>query len=167
MNVYTAPQAIPHDAPRPWIFLAGSIEQDKAEPWQAQVIEAYKDQPGTLINPRRAEWDASWTFDNPKFQEQVHWELDHLDAADAILMYFDPKTKSPITLLELGLYVNTGKVFVSCTPEFWRYGNVQIVCERANVFVHETLPELIAVTGLAAAKFSTTATVNPQVMAAQ
>ena len=145
MNVYTSPAHIPHDAPRPWIFLAGSIEQDTAENWQAHVAEAFQDVTCTLINPRREKWDSSWTFDNPKFQEQVNWELDHLDAADMVLMHFDPTTKSPITLLELGLYAKSGKLFVSCTPAFWRYGNVEIVCSRNNVVVHESLDELIAV----------------------
>jgi hypothetical protein len=45
-------------------------------------------------------------------------------------MYFSPETKSPISLLELGLYANSGKLVVYCPEGFWRKGNVDIVCEK-------------------------------------
>ena len=144
MNLYTSPSLVPLDSPRPWIFLAGSIEQDTAADWQTEVVKAFADVPCTLINPRRAEWDPTWTHDNPQFKAQVNWELDYLDIVDMTLMYFDPQTKSPITLLELGLYARTGKLYVSCTPEFWRFGNVEIVCQRNGMHVHSSLQELIA-----------------------
>lgn len=40
---------------------------------------------------------------NPQFRQQVEWELNALSVADLIVFYFDPATRSPITLLELGL----------------------------------------------------------------
>src|ERR1035437_6205106 len=85
------------------VFLAGSIEQGKAEDWQKRVIKELADQPIIFLNPRREEWDASWKQEitNPKFKEQVTWELDGLEIADVIIIYFDPTTKSPISLLEL------------------------------------------------------------------
>ncbi len=60
-------------------------------------------------------------------------ELDALDAADIIFMYFSPNTKSPISLLELGLYANTKKMLVCCPDGFWRKGNVEVVCERFDI----------------------------------
>lgn len=127
------------------IFLAGSIEMDKAENWQNKIITYFDDDEITFFNPRRDYWDASWKqeISNPKFKEQVSWELDALDQADVIVMYFDPATKSPISLLELGLFANSKKLVVCCPEGFWRKGNVDIVCERYMVEQAPTLEILI------------------------
>lgn len=121
--------------PRPWVFLAGSIEMGAAEDWQTRITEALKDEEGTILNPRRADWDSSWRQhpDNPQFREQVEWELQALEAADIIYMHFDPATKSPISLLELGLHAKYRRLIVYCPETFWRYGNVALVCEHHRV----------------------------------
>ncbi len=56
-------------------------------------------------------------------------------------MYFDPNTKSPISLLELGLYAASDKLTVCCPEGFWRKGNVDIVCERYGVEQVDTIEE--------------------------
>ena len=136
MKLITAPNTIIVDK-NPSVFLAGSIEVGVAERWQDIVINALSDEDITLLNPRRASWDASWKQDieNPVFKEQVSWELDALEKASMIIMYFDKNTKSPITLLELGLYAQSGKLLVCCPDGFWRKGNVDIVCERYKIEV--------------------------------
>jgi hypothetical protein len=48
-------------------------------------------------------------------------------------MYFSPETKSPISLLELGLHAESSRMVVCCPPGFWRKGNVDIVCTRYNI----------------------------------
>jgi hypothetical protein len=58
-------------------------------------------------------------------------------------MYFVPSTKSPITLLELGLLARSNKLVVCCPEEFWRRGNVEVVCARYGVPLVAELPELI------------------------
>jgi hypothetical protein len=134
----------------PSVFLAGSIEMGVAEDWQARVSAALAELDVLVLNPRRANWDASWEqkIDNPPFREQVEWELDALDAADIVLMYFSPETKSPITLLELGVHAaaNPQKLLVCCPEGFWRKGNVDIVCNRYGARQVPTLEELIAAT---------------------
>lgn len=127
--------------PRPWVFLAGSIEMGAAVDWQAQITELLAPYKGTILNPRRDAWDSSWVQDisNPQFKQQVDWELDALLACNHALMYFDPATKSPITLLELGLNARSGKLLVACPPGFWRRGNVQIVCQRLDIPLFEDL----------------------------
>jgi hypothetical protein len=132
--------------PRPWIFLAGSIDGNTAERWQSRVVATLAHQPGTILNPRRDDWDASWKEDigNPQFRAQVDWELHAQEAADRILMYFVPGTRAPITLLELGLFARTGKLVVCCPPGFWKKGNVDVVCEMLHVAQVESLDELIA-----------------------
>lgn len=73
------------------------------------------------------------TIDDPKFFEQVSWELDALERADHIFMYLPPQTKSPISLLELGLFADSGKMIVCCPNGFWRKGNVEVVCDRYDI----------------------------------
>jgi len=116
-------------------FLAGSIEQDKAELWQDYIIQKLDNGIITILNPRRKSWDSSWKEDisNPIFYEQVSWELEAQEKAAFIAMYFDPKTKSPISLLELGLFANSGKLVVCCPPGFWKKGNVDVVCQRYHI----------------------------------
>ena len=127
------------------VFLAGSIEMGLAENWQTRVIRALENRDNIIVfNPRRNDWDSSWeqSQDNPRFSEQVSWELKHLEIADVILVYFDPKTKSPISLLELGLF--SRKAIVCCPHGFWRKGNVDIVCMRYHIPMFNTIDELIA-----------------------
>lgn len=127
------------------IFLAGSIEQGKALKWQEKVVEVLSETNVTLLNPRRETWDGSWdeNKDNAEFRTQVEWELDALARANYIVMYFDPDTKSPISLLELGLYADSGKLLVVCPEHFWRKGNVDIVCEKYHIPQFGSLDELI------------------------
>ncbi len=135
--------------PRPWVFLAGSIEQGRAAFWQDQVIAGLGALGGTMLNPRRPDWDASWrqSIDEPRFREQVEWELSGLEQADIIAVYFDPATRAPITLMELGLFARSGKAIVACPEGYWRKGNVDITCARYGVESVGTLDALIAALG--------------------
>jgi len=127
------------------VFLAGSIEMGKAENWQEKITRLLADKDIVILNPRRDDWDSSWkqTKDDPQFSEQVKWELDAQEKCSAIAMNFDPSTKSPITLLELGLAANSKKLIVHCPEGFWRKGNVDIVCERYGVQTVNTIDELV------------------------
>lgn len=99
-----------------------------------------------LLNPRRADWNRAWkpVAEEPEFRRQVEWELDALQRADVILMYFAPGSQSPITLLELGLHADSGKVMLACPDGFWRKGNVDIVARRHRIRAYESLDALIA-----------------------
>lgn len=127
------------------IFLAGSIEMGVAEKWQEKVIAALSDKPIRFLNPRRTDWDSSWSQDihNEQFVEQVTWELNSLEMAQIVIMYFDPNTKSPISLLELGLHAKEQKLVVLCPDGFWRKGNVDVVCEFYGINQVDTFDELI------------------------
>jgi len=124
------------------IFLAGSIEQGKAVDWQKEVTEKVDCYVQYIFNPRRDKWDASLeqSIQNKVFNEQVSWEMTALDICDIIFMYFDPATKSPISLLELGLYATSGKLIVCCPEGFWRKGNVEMVCDRYGIPLYTILP---------------------------
>ncbi len=116
------------------VFLAGSIEMDTAEKWQEQICKKLSNLDLIILNPRRDNWDSTITQTaiSPQLNVQVNWELTALENADLILMYFDPHTKSAITLLELGLF-HQKPILVCCPDGFWRQGNVEIVCQKYGV----------------------------------
>jgi len=140
----TAPHFVSENSETPWLFLCGSIGMGKAEPWQSQVVKALKDCRGTILNPRRPDWDSSWeqSISNKQFYEQVTWELTMLERSHLTLVYFDPNTRSPITLLELGLF-GKHNCIVCCPEGYFRKGNVDIVCERYRIRQSESLDELL------------------------
>ena len=143
MNVIEAPNKL--EFTNNSIFLAGTIDNGDSFDWQSEVIKSLNGFDITILNPRRKDWDSSWkqTFDDPQFNEQVNWELDALDKADFILMYFAPESKSPISLLELGLYANSNKLIVCCPDGFYRKGNVEIVCKRYGISLFNSLELMI------------------------
>lgn len=143
--IYTPPTVVEeHDYINHMVFLAGSIEMDKAANWQVELAAELEKLPDlTILNPRRSVWDNSWEqkADNPVFRGQVDWELDGIESSDTIIFYFDPNTKSPITLLELGMVsqmIRLEKRVIICCPEgFYRKGNVDIVVDRAKKAIKE------------------------------
>lgn len=146
-SIFRAPEDVTlRDRKYKSIFLAGSIEMGKAIDWQTKCeIELSEQGEYHTFNPRRLSWDSSWkqSIDNPKFKEQVEWEMFCLEISDIIIMFFDKSTMSPISLLELGMHASSGKVHVVCEEGFWRKGNVDIVCKRYNIPQYNTLDELI------------------------
>jgi hypothetical protein len=138
------PAPLQLDWPHARVFLAGSIEMGAAVDWQATVTRSFADLNVLVCNPRREAWDASWpqSIDFAPFREQVEWELEALERAHLILFYFAPNTKSPITLLELGLHAKR-KAIVCCPEGYWRKGNVDVVCRRYGIEQSATLETLI------------------------
>lgn len=134
---------------QPMIFLGGSIEMGKAKDWQQELGDFLAQTFPNLVvaNPRRKDWDSSWeqSITNPLFCEQVNWELNHLERSNYIVFYFDKDTYSPVTLMELGKmleHTDSKTIFVCCPTGFWRKGNVDIMCQRKNVAVFDTMEEL-------------------------
>lgn len=132
------------------VFLAGSIEMGKAVDWQIEIENKLKEQLSgdivvTLYNPRRDDWDSSWvqTIENKEFCGQVEWELDALEKADKIVVYIDPKTESPITLMEIGIHAKSGKMVVCCPEGFYKKGNVDITCKKYNIPMVDDIDGLI------------------------
>lgn len=150
MKHYKAPQNTPLLEPGDIaIFLAGSIDMGSAEEWQTKMANDLVDFDNLIIyNPRRDDWDSTWVQDptpGTKFYEQVSWELDHIDSADLVVVYFADDSKSPITLLELGLILaNWDKdVVIYCSPKFYRYGNVKMVADRYHAPIYDTYGSLL------------------------
>lgn len=122
------------------IFIAGTIDMGNSPDWQKDVIE-YLDCPEVqLANPRRVIGPQ-----NPEEIEfQILWELNQIKKADAVFMNFVPGSKSPITLLELGICLMKPELIlvVVCPPTYSRYQNVKLTVEefkRSNVRFAESV----------------------------
>jgi hypothetical protein len=145
MPIYKAPQNIENrETSLKDVFLAGSIEMDKAIDWQTKCEMGLTDN-FNVFNPRRESWDSSWKQEigNLNFKEQVNWELDALEQADHIIMFFDGNTKSPISLLEFGLHAKSIKLLVVCENHFWRKGNIDVICEKYNIQQFQNLNQVL------------------------
>lgn len=141
--IIKAPNPIPAANWRKRVFLAGAIDMGKAVNWQHSAQNVL-DAPDVLImNPRRDDWDSSWTqeMSDPQFFEQVNWELDCLDNSDIVLVVFTETSKAPITFMEFGL--NIDKAIVCVEPGFYRKGNIDIVCDRYSVPKFEDLQDAL------------------------
>ena len=113
------------------VFLAGTIDNGNSFNWQEDIINRCQDLDVTFYNPRRKQWT-----DNPlqsQLEYQIKWEQEHLDNSDIIIMCLLDDSKSPISLLELGLYAQSGRLIVFCNPEFYRYTNVKLTCQKYNI----------------------------------
>ena len=144
MKEFKPPQQIESNGLKS-IFLAGTIDMGDSEDWQKFITEQLYNCNINIFNPRRAAWDSTWeqSFENPSFYQQVNWELSALEKADIILLYLAEGSKSPISLLEMGLHAKEGKLVVYCPDDFYRSGNVQIVCDRYNIPLYKDLSKLI------------------------
>lgn len=123
------------------IFLAGTIDNGDSADWQHALAERFGTMQGRYIlyNPRRSDWKGT----PDEFEFQVRWELDHLEKADIIIMNILGTSKSPVTLLEMGIHIRSGKLLVACEPDYYRYGNVRITCEKYGVPLYDSLDRLM------------------------
>jgi hypothetical protein len=146
LSVLTAPSALPEGRSSPKVYLGGSIDLGAAPNWQADVIAALEGEDVIVLNPRRPDWNPDWAPEasEPHFRQQVEWELAALEGADVIILHLAAETKSPISLLELGLHASSGKLLVHCAEGYWRKGNVDITADRYGVERVDTIGELIA-----------------------
>ena len=140
-----SPNFIPNQSEKTTIYLGGTIDMGNSEEWQAKVTNELKNERVILLNPRRDDWNTAWkpVKEEPEFRKQVEWELNALEQANYIIMYFGKDSKSPISLLEMGLYARTGKLFIVCPEGFWRKGNVDITAEKYGVKQFETINDVI------------------------
>ena len=128
------------------VFLAGTIDNGNSLNWQDKtIIELINLGVKNLevFNPRREHWNPNPTKE--EMEKQIKWEQEHLDKADVIAMVLLDDSKSPISLLELGLYAKSNKLIVFCTPNFYRWDNVRLTCKKYHIeLVQDIHPTIIA-----------------------
>jgi hypothetical protein len=93
--------------------------------WQAEFIKHIDSDAVKIYNPRRRQGEAPKTDEELDFQ--IKWELQQIRKSDAVFMNFLPVSKSPITLLEIGLclMMEDKMMVVVCPHEYSRAANVR------------------------------------------
>jgi hypothetical protein len=141
MKIYKSPKKYPKNGIK--IFLGGSIEMGACDDWQEELTSELSSLDISILNPRRDDFDITQeqSIHNPYFKKQVEWELQALEDSDVIVMYLDPATKAPISMMELGLFKDK-RILVCCPEGFWRKGNIEIVCARYDLTLFHTKQKL-------------------------
>ena len=145
MILYKAPEPPVFDD-RPSVFLAGTIDNGESENWQQKFEFELIDLDVIVLNPRREVWAPQelQSIQNKTFKQQVEWELNGLEKCIVIVMCFLANSKSPITLLELGLAAASRKLIVCCEDKFWRKGNIEIVCDKFDIPLHNNMDSTLS-----------------------
>lgn len=108
----------------PKIFLAGSIDCDNDEHWRKEVTDYIKTvwfeninnkHSITIYSPRR---DEEWTPDLEI--EQATWDISMMNIADYIILHLTGDSVAPVSLLELGLFSASSKLFLSIDDTYVR-----------------------------------------------
>jgi hypothetical protein len=116
---------------RPTIFLAGTTTPTAGGDWRETLIKRLAKYPVTFLDPTRKDWDSTWRedFSDARWASQISWELEWQNDADIVVVFFHEMTVAPVSLLELGLSVRSGKVIACAMPGYSKRGNVQAVCD--------------------------------------
>ncbi|KAF4982763.1 hypothetical protein FZEAL_1664 [Fusarium zealandicum] len=136
----------PEDQKNTSIFLAGPTTNTGGPDWREAFTQALDEYPVTILNPKRDDWDSTWREDlsDKRWEQQVWWELDMQEGADIVVFFFHGKTDAPVTLLELGLGVRSGRAIVCALDGYSKRGNVEAVCQRYRAKFTRTEEELKA-----------------------
>ncbi len=120
------------------VYIAGAIDMGDAENWQHEVILQFAHEESIiLLNPRREK------FTDAMEQAQIKWELEAMENADLILMWFPEKSEAPISFLEMGLYLRSGKLVLGVEKGFYRQKNIELTAYRYNTSVYYSLDALV------------------------
>ncbi|GAA3594258.1 nucleoside 2-deoxyribosyltransferase domain-containing protein [Flavivirga amylovorans] len=134
--IYTSSITLPiKEKHKNYIFLAGSIDLNLPSNWRKEVIDiigakAHFLDP-TIINHNE--------LNDSQMKNHIHWELDALHLADKVFLNFLPSSKSPISLIELGMYIKTSKLVVVCPNEFYQSRYIKTLCNKYKVSVFNSL----------------------------
>ncbi len=136
------------------LFLGGAIAMGKAPLWQNDFVQMMSGVEGCVFNPRRKDYD----FNDPTLpRKQIQWEHDHWMIATHRLFWFAKESICPITLLELGRWMQIDQgsdetigtqldhLFVGMDPEYEKRVDVEIQLElehRQDVTIVYTLADL-------------------------
>lgn len=129
VKVVNSPERVEHVTNKS-IFLAGTTTKTGEPDWRETLIDALAEHVVTIFNPDRSDWDSTWKedFSDPRWVEQVQWELDMQEAADIVVVFLHGISAAPISLMELGLCARSGKAIVCAAEGYCKKGNVEAVC---------------------------------------
>lgn len=140
--VFTSNDRLPtKENGKSYIFLAGSIENKLSGNWRKYVVDKL-DNKNIFFDPTNKKHDH---LNVKEMRVHIEWELDSLSMSDKIILNFLPNALSPISLVELGLYVASKKLLVICPKEFYKSRYVYTLCEKYNTPIFFNLKEGIKI----------------------
>ena len=128
------------------VFFSSTAEINSFLPWQNLILKELIDEEIVCFNPFRNAWDLAWEEVDDyedKYKNQVLWELQALDQANLIVMYFCSNVKAPVSLLEFGLQAKSGKLLICCAKDFWRKKFIDVVCKQYGISQACSLEEVV------------------------
>ncbi|MFZ2205395.1 MAG: nucleoside 2-deoxyribosyltransferase domain-containing protein [Minisyncoccia bacterium] len=137
MNYIEAPDEYESDETS--LFLAGGITN--CPDWQKEVADKLKESSLVIFNPRRGVYPG----DSGHEEKQINWEFKYLHKASAISFWFPKETLNPISLFELGSWLNSDKkLFIGLHPDYEKNNNVIIQTKlvRPEIQIVFSLEEL-------------------------
>lgn len=130
------------------LYLAGTEDLNPANVhWQdkfAQGMVALTEGPGAISVFKNKNWiilnpmstpqmNPQPSPDNPEWVAKKDWECGMLNAADGIFFNISKKSQSPLVMFNFGMLINSGKMAVRCSQEYFQYGIVAYMCQRHNI----------------------------------
>lgn len=142
--IFTSENKLPNkEQGKDCIFLAGSMDLEKSVGWRKKVVnQLSKDEKYCFLDPTHIKHDF---LSASKMEAHVLWELNALELADRILLVFLKESLSPISLVELGLYVRTKKMIVVCPKEFYKIDYITVLCKKYQTTLVHSLEQAIQV----------------------
>jgi hypothetical protein len=146
---FGSPKDAGYERYRARVFVAGTSEESMGTEWRGQVVAGLEDLPIAIVKSRLAERGGAgeqrcW---NPQFRSHVKRERAGLDDADVVLMYLGRGPACARLMLDLGSLVmeRLGNTLVVCCPEeFELRGDVEMMAERQEICLVESLDEMVA-----------------------
>lgn len=140
--IFTSENRLPiKEKNKNYIFLAGSIDLKLSSNWREELIVKSGNH-HFYFDPTNKNHDD---LDQKQMENHIKWELDALCMADKIILNFLPNSTSPISLVELGLYVSTTKLIVVCPNEFYKSNYINILCKKYKTPLFNTINEALQV----------------------
>jgi len=118
------------------IFLAGSMDHKQEGSWRDEISAEFGMY--SIFDPTNNNHDH---LNTKEMKRHINWELNALQLSDIILLNFLPDALSPISLVELGMYVRSNKLIVICPQEFYKSNYVHTLCEKYNTPIFNNITE--------------------------
>ncbi|MEP2240010.1 MAG: nucleoside 2-deoxyribosyltransferase domain-containing protein [Maribacter sp.] len=135
--IYTSNDILPiNNSNQRSIFLAGSMDHKQEGSWRTKVIAEFGAH--DIFDPTHVHHN---NLNDEQMKRHVQWELDALQLADMILLNFLPIALSPISLVELGMYVRSNKLIVICPKAFYKSNYVNTLCKKYNTPIFNNITE--------------------------
>lgn len=110
------------------LFLAGTMASGEVGNWRSEVILGLGNRFNYLDPTNKNHNKLKAT----QMQNHIGWELEALKRADKIILNFLPESLSPISLVELCIYVASNKLIVLCPKGFYKNRYINILCKKYN-----------------------------------